>query len=473
MNLRLLQMLSLAAYLLGHPNTVPASQKSPKPPESFDRNAIHNYLAGYLNAKQLPGLSVAILRNGELALAKGYGRRSLEESEPVTVDTQFAIGSVSKQFACACILLLAEAGKLSPRDKVAKYYPNLTRANDITLLDLMNHVSGYPDYYPLDFVDRRMQREIALDELLHQYAGGKLDFEPGSRYSYSNTGYVLLGRVVEKVSGEPFGEFLSQHILKPLGLNHTLHEPEVTGRQFARGYTTFALSAPESAEPEAKGWIGAAGAMYSTPSDLAKWCLALMTGKVLKPESYALMTQPRQLNDGRISEYGCGLGVKLQSNRRVLSHSGAVSGFAAYVLMIPSTKSAVILACNQDGGLNGLPGQLAALLLKEPGPNAPRSNGPAAADAAKRVFLSLQKGRVNRKELSEEFNHYLTDAKIAGAARRLKSYGAVKQVELLTSSERGGMEVTTAKLTLRQGTLKTLMYRMPDGKIEQFFVYPE
>src|SRR6185436_18874983 len=178
-----------------------------------------------------------------------------------------------------CVLLLAEEGKLSVHDKVAKYFPDLTRANDITLLDLMNHVSGYPDYYPLDFVDRRMQAEISPDELLRQYAGGKLDFEPGSRYSYSNTGFVLLGRVVEKVSGQPFGEFLTQRILKPLDMNLTSHEPDVSGRQFAKGYTTFALSGPEYVKPEAKGWIGAAGALYSTPSDLAKWNLALMNGQ--------------------------------------------------------------------------------------------------------------------------------------------------------------------------------------------------
>src|SRR6185295_12921177 len=138
--------------------------------------------------------------------------------------TLFAIGSVSKQFTSAAVLLLAEEGKLSARDPVAKYYPTLTRAKEITLLDLMNHVSGYPDYYPLDFLDRRMKKPIDPDELLRQYAGGKLDFEPDSRYSYSNTGYILLGRVVEKVSGESLGAFLTRRIFKPLGMDHSFYE---------------------------------------------------------------------------------------------------------------------------------------------------------------------------------------------------------------------------------------------------------
>src|SRR4030042_2034367 len=125
--------------------------------------------------------------------------------------TPCAIGSITKQFTCACILKLAEAGNLAVDDKVAKYYPGLTRAGDITILDLMNHVSGYPDYYPLDFVDRRMLKEIPPDELIQIYAGGKLDFEAGTQYFYRNTGFVILGRVVEKTSGPPFGKFLAEH----------------------------------------------------------------------------------------------------------------------------------------------------------------------------------------------------------------------------------------------------------------------
>ncbi len=444
-----------------------------KPPETFDLPAIDNFLAAHLKANGQPGLSVAIVKDGKVVFAKGYGQRSLEDRRPVETDTLFAIGSITKQFTCACVLLLAEEGKLSVHDKVAKYYPSLTRAGDITLLDLMNHVSGYPDYYPLDFVDRRMRQVIAADELLRQYAGGKLDFPPGSRYSYSNTGFILLGRVIEKVSGESFGSFLARRILQPLGMNQTAYEPDASDKRLARGYTTFALSEPEYISPEATGWIGAAGAIYSTPSDLARWDMALIGGKVLKPDSYTLMTTPRKLMDGKISEYGCGLGVRMQSNRQILSHNGAVSGFVAWNATIPSTRSAVVMMCNQDGGLGSVPGQIFSLLLKEPSPGVPAIRGLSAAEATKSAFASLQKGRVKRDEFSEEFNLYLTDAKIAAAAKRLKSYGTPTKAEVLESHERGGMEVTTTRLTFKKGSLKTLMYRMPDGKIEQFFVYPE
>src|SRR5579872_4328779 len=168
-------------------------------PQTFDLKAIDAYVADQVKSKGFVGLSLAIMKDGKIVLAKGYGNSSVKNGVEVTSQTLFGAGSVTKQFTCACIFLLAEDGKLSIHDKVAKYYPKLTKANEVTLYDLMSHVSGYPDYYPLDFVDRRMAKTIALDKLIEEYAGGKLDFEPGTRWSYSNSGYIILGRVIEKV----------------------------------------------------------------------------------------------------------------------------------------------------------------------------------------------------------------------------------------------------------------------------------
>lgn len=466
MNARLSSLFLLSGFLFSAPLQAVDTAKLPT---TFDIAAIDAYLEAQVKEASRVGLSVALVKDGQVVLAKGYGKRSLVDSRPVEPDTRFAIGSVTKQFACVCVLLLAEAGKLSVQDKVAKYYPDLTRAGDITLLDLMNHTSGYPDYYPLDFVDRRMQRPIAPDELLRQYAGSKLDFEPGTKWSYSNTGYILLGRVVEKVSGEPFGAFIQRRIFQPLGMTNTVYEPSHPEPRSAQGYTTFALSPPQPIAPEGKGWLEAAGGIYSTPSDLAKWDLALIGGRVLKPQSYALMTTPRMLPDGKNTEYGCGVSVRTQSGRQVVAHNGAVAGFTASNAMIPSTRSAVILTCNLDGGLGALPGQLLPLLLHEP-VNVPTVQAPTAVETVKAVFARLQEGKVNRAELAEEFNLYLTDAKVAGAAERLKQYGTPTNAEVLSSRERGGLEVTVTKLTFASGTLRVLMYRQPGGLIEQFFV---
>ena len=153
------------------------------------------------------------------------------------------------------MLLLAQEGRLSVKDKVARYYPILTRAHDISLLDLIDHVSGYADYYPLDFVDRRMEAPIAADDLIAQYAGGKLDFEPGSKWSYSNTGYVILGRVVEKASGEPLGAFMTRRILRPLGMAHRSLDRRWQDRIMPKATPGSRLGrwCPRGPKPEA-GW---------------------------------------------------------------------------------------------------------------------------------------------------------------------------------------------------------------------------
>jgi CubicO group peptidase (beta-lactamase class C family) len=449
--------------------SIPEGQAKPAAP---DIQALDSFVVGELKAKGLVGLSVALMIDGKLVLAKGYGRSALDSGAAVTPETPFAIGSITKQFTCACILKLAEAGKLSVDDKAAKYYPGLTRAGDITILDLMNHVSGYPDYYPLDFVDRRMLKEIAPDELIREYAGGKLDFEPGSRYSYSNTGFVILGTVVEKVSGQPFGKFLAEQILNPLGLNHTLYEPDPNQAGIARGYTTFALSEPEAASNEARGWIGSAGAIYSTASDLAAWDLALMTGKVLNPSSYALMTTPRQLADGRTSGYGCGLSISWRPDRKVLAHNGAVAGFYALNACVPSTRSAVAVLSNFDSydAVNAIYSKLMAAILATTAPYIPAISGLPAAEAHKLMLKSFEEGTVDRSLLGDEFNWYLTDEKLQAASLRLKPYGEPTKTDVLSTSERGGMEVSRVRFTFANGVLRGLMYRTPDGKVQQFFV---
>jgi CubicO group peptidase (beta-lactamase class C family) len=468
MKLFRLWALALAALAL-----VPRSIGALMFPSEFDLPAIDRAVQNWITEKQVVGLALAIAKDGQIIHVRGFGRTALsKDGHAVTPDTRFAIGSVTKQFACACILLLAEDGNLSVQDNVAKYYPTLTKADSITLLDLMNHTSGYPDYYPLDYVDRRMQKTIAPDELLRQYAGSKLDFEPGSNFSYSNTGYILLGRVVEKVSGRSFASFLQERLLRPLGLTNTLFEPAAGTPGLAQGYTSFALSPPEPIAPEGGGWIGAAGGIYSTPTDLARWNLALIDGKVLKPESFALMTRPRPLATGKVSDYGCGLSVRFQNQRLVLSHNGAVAGFNAWNAIVPSTRSSLVMLCNTDGGLGALPGQIFSLLLKESS-TVPKVNASPAAETSRRLFLALQRGQFPRAEFSEDFNDYMTQERIAGAAKRLRSYGKPTSAEVVNAHERGGMEVTTTRLVCKRQVLRTLMYRRPDGVIEQFFIYKE
>jgi CubicO group peptidase (beta-lactamase class C family) len=455
--------------------TAAFADTAPEPPKSLDQEMIDRFLSQQVEKNGYVGLSVAIVRDGKVILAKGYGKASLKPEAAVETGTAFAAGSITKQFTATCVFLLAEDGKLSVKDPISKYYPDLTKANEITLYDLMSHASGYPDYYPLDFVDRRMEKAIEPDQLLKEYAGGKLDFDPGTRWSYSNTGFVLLGRIIERVSGESYEQFLTERILKPLKMNDTVFDPKSGRKGLATGYTAFALGEPEPAVREAGGWIHAAGALYTTPSDLAKWDLALVTGRVLKPESYKLMTTQRELSDGRLRDYGCGIGVARRRGELTLRHGGAVSGFLAYNSVLPRTRSALVVMSNCDHqDVADVDDVLLNLLLKAqepPASDVPKIKGPTAKEAAIDLMRQLQAGEVKRDNLGEDYSLYLTPQRVGGAKERLGKLGEPEKVEADPAAERGGMEVVMVHFTFKTAKIKGLMYRSPDGKIQEFLIY--
>lgn len=451
-----------------------ASAEAPFP-ATFDAKALDAFVADHVRKNEYVGLSVAVMRDGNVAFQKTYGKAYVPDGPAVAADTPFAIGSVTKQFVCAAIFLLQEDGKLSVDDKVAKWYPSLTRANDITLYDLMTHTSGYPDYYPLDFLDRRMRKAITHDDLIREYAGGKLDFEPGTKWSYSNTGYTILGRVVERVSGQPLGTFLERRIFKPCGMMHSSFEPDPNAPGLARGHTSFALGPKEPTPPEANGWCNGAGAIYSTAGDLCRWDLALMTGKVLNPESMRRMTKPRELTGGKTQDYGCGLSVGRRNGETVLGHSGAVSGFLAQNVLMPRTKSAVVLLSNSENvDAGALHGRIVNLVFKDVESreqSVPVVKGPPAKDAAAELFRQMQAGRVDATKLGEEFALYLSPEQVTAAAGRLKALGDPKEIVVERLAERGGMEVASVRFEFEKGPpIKASMFRSIDGKIQQFLL---
>jgi D-alanyl-D-alanine carboxypeptidase len=445
-------------------------------PKTFALEAIDEYVKAQVHDHGYAGLSLAIAREGKIVLAKGYGKRAIEEGMPVGPETMFAAGSLTKQFTCACILLLAEEGKLSVDDKVAKYFPSLARANHITLYDLMAHTSGYPDYYPLDFVDRRLTKPIDEDVLLAEYAGSKLDFEPGARWSYSNTGYVLLGRLIEKVSGKPFGQFLKERILGPLGMTHSAIDARSDNRPRARGYRSFALGPLEPAPPEADGWLSAGGNLWASASDLVRWDLALVDGRLLKPASFRMMTSSRLLSNFRRTGYSCGLSLRLVDGETVLWHTGSISGFRSVNALVPSTRSAVVLLHNSEhmDSLE-LHATILQLLIKDQvkpvSSGVPKVNGPPPKEVALDFLHQMQSGKLERAKLGEEFSVFLTDERLKSAAPKLKSLGEPEKIEVASIEERGGMEVASIQLAFKTTKLQGLLYRTPDGKIQQLLFH--
>jgi D-alanyl-D-alanine carboxypeptidase len=415
------------------------------------------------------GVSVGVMQDGKLIFSKGYGLANVASKTPVSTNTIFAVGSVTKQFTCAVALQMEQEGKLKFDDRVSRYRADFGHANEITLRDLGNHVSGYRDYYPLDFVDRAMAKDIAEEDLLKSFTAKPLDFEPGSRYSYSNTGYLLLGSVTALVSRKPFEQSLQERIFTPLGMTATRFEPKRGTPGLADGYTPLGLGAAEISIAEGHGWIGAAGGIWSTPEDLLKWDLALMDGKVLSEKSWKTMTSPRELKGGRSSAYGCGQQVRDRGPLLVLVHGGAVSGFGARNAMIPATRSAVVVMANSDwanGVLDTI--QEAVLAKMMPAADAPKVAGPPAREVALEMMRQIRSGTVDRSLLGEEYNAFLTPERLAVMSKSLRDAGEISQVEAASISERGGLEVSTVRMLAGTTPIRTLMYRAPSGKIEEF-----
>jgi len=446
--------------------------RSSPPAQPFDVAAADAYIAHQVEAHGFVGLSVAIVRDGTVVLEKGYGKSQLAPDAPVRADTPFAVASLSKQFIAALVLILADEKKLSIEDKVAKYFPDLTRAGDITLYDLMTHVSGYHDSYPLDFVDQEMKQPVTPDDAIARYAKRPLDFEPRTQWSYSNTGFAILGRVIEKVTGRPLEAVLTERIFRPVGMVHSSYMPTEGSPGLARGYTSFALSPPEPALPEARGWNFGQGGIYAPAGDIAKWDIALMNGKVLGPEPYTTFITPRRLADGQPTTYGCGIGV-IVNNRgeTVLRHRGSYSGFLSYSVLVPRTRSAVVALSNRDDKAPGaIVNELVAMLDKAQRLPELKIAGPSAQDVARDLFAQIQSGKVDRSRFSEDFNAYLTDAKLRGASLRLRPLGTPTDITVVDASERGAMEVATVRFTFGNTKLEATMFRSVDGKVQQFLI---
>lgn len=439
----------------------------PAPPASFDPAAIDAWVAAEVKRRGAVGAALVVVRGGKTELARGYGVRRVGAPEPVDADTPFAIGSVSKQFACAAALALADEGKLSMTDRVAKYYPALTGAAEIELADLGAHVAGYRDYYPLDYVDRRMTAPIAPDDLIARYAGMPLDFPPRTRASYSNTGYVLLARIVERVSGASYGALLAERFWSRLGMTRTtLGRPA----DAATGHEAFLLDAPAPAVGEADGWLFGAADIWASANDLARWDLAFADGAVLSEAARRAMATPRLLASGRSAGYGCGLGARQVAGETVLAHSGWVGGFVAFNAVAPRARTAVVLLVNdQHVDLGDLHDRVLRLALDDPA--AIPAIATPAADAARALVLQLQRGRLDRTALGEDLAAYLDERRVAAAAPRLRALGEPR-VTLVSRAERGGLEVSRLSIAFPGRTVSATMFRSPDGKIRQLLLQP-
>jgi len=254
---RVLAVAGIAFAALARPSRSQTSPPIPPGLEAEIDRAVHKVLA----ATGAPSASLAIVMDGQIAFVRAYGNARLEPPIPARPEMRYSVGSISKQFTATAVLMLAQERKLSLDDPVSRFLPELTRARDVTIRQLLSHTSGYQDYWPQDYVPPFMSREITADGILDRWARKPLDFEPGTQYQYSNTGYVIAGLVVEKAAGMPLLRFLQTRVFAPFSMASVLDVDQ--GRlteSDATGYMRYALGPLRPAPKEGKGWLFAAGA---------------------------------------------------------------------------------------------------------------------------------------------------------------------------------------------------------------------
>lgn len=430
---------------------------------------IDKIAAKALTDSDTPSVSIAIVQGGKVAYEKAYGKARLDPTTDAKMEMRYSIGSVSKQLLVGAVLLLVQDGKLSLDERVSRYLPSLTRAEEITIRQLLSHTSGYQDYYPQDYVAPFMEKPVTAESILDQWARKPLDFEPGTRWQYSNTNYVVAGRIVERVTGGPFFAFLAKRILQPLGISSAIDLAEQTlGPSDAAGYTRFALGPPRPARAEGRGWLYAAGELAMTAHDLALWDISLMEHKLLKPASLEVMTTPVRLRNGTPTNYALGVEVWYADGHPKLVHGGAVSGFVSLNTVWPDQGTAVVVLANADG--SGAPesitGQIAPLLLTAAeDPQADR-----ALQQARRIFDGLLEGKIDRSLLTSNADAYFTRQVLADASASLKALGPLESLKQTSVTLRGGMTYRHFDVKFKDKSLRLRTLTVPGGKLEQYLI---
>ncbi len=286
-----------------------------------------------------PGTAVIVVKDRQALLRKGYGLANLEWGLPVRPDTVFRIGSVTKQFTAVAILMLVEQGKLSLQDPIEKYLPGYpTHGHTIIVEHLLTHTSGIKSYTGMKEWPSLRGKDFMLDELIDFFKFQPMDFAPGQRWSYSNSGYVLLGAIIEKISGLSYARFVEQNIFQPLGMQRTCLE--LPGRiipKRAAGYdkgTDGFTNAPYVSMTQPL----AAGGLVSTVDDLACWDAALTEGRLVSPETLRRAHTPAILPDGSSTDYGFGWGIHAYQGVEMLDHGGGIHGFVCYAMRVPAGR---------------------------------------------------------------------------------------------------------------------------------------
>ena len=357
-------VIAAAALRLAVPSSIPGVLA--QSPGSADLAAMRAIVEAPIKAGKVAGASVVVARNGQPILSQSFGQADLELDVPMPADASFEIGSVTKQFTAASILLLAERGKLAIDDEMTKYLPDFPTHNQrITIRHLLTHTSGIKGYTELPEFRDLMPLRKSPETLVKLFADKPLDFAPGENLVYNNSAYFLLGLIIEKASGQKYADYVKTNLFDKVGMPGSYYCSEsAVHHHHAHGYDTLANTLILKGAIS-HAWPFSAGSLCSTAADLTAWNFALHGGRVLTPDSYRMMTTGATLNDGSKTRYGFGIGLGDIHGRRALAHGGGINGFLSEVEYYPDSGLSIVILLNTAGsvGPGSLAGDIADVVL--------------------------------------------------------------------------------------------------------------
>ncbi len=435
---------------------------------------VDDYMKAEMQQQHIPGLSLAVVKDGQIILAKGYGFANVEHQVPVKPETIFQSGSMGKQFTATAVMMLVEAGKVSLSDPITKFFSDAPESwKNITVRHLLTHTAGTTDY-PRDFDFRRDYTE---DELLKRAEAIPLSFQPGEKWNYSNLGYVLLGILIHKVSGQFYGDFLQERVFRPLGMT--------TARIISEAYIIPNRSGGYrlvKGELKNQEWVSptlnttADGALYLTVYDMAKWDAALYTEKLIKKSNLEQMWTPVKLNNGKTYPYGFGWSMNEVRGHHIIEHGGAWQGFKSQISRYVDDRLTVVVFANlSQANPARIAHGVAAIYNPELAPLPPvaiEDKEPQVTALAREIIAKAALGTLESGIFTAEAWPEISRS-AAQVAAFLKTLGPLNGIELLERTEQEGNRVYRYRLRYKDSNLFFVMALNHESKIARLNLQPE
>lgn len=461
----------LTAVALAVTLAVPATAQ---PITSAEQARIDALVTSTLRDSGVPSVSIALVRDGKIVLARAYGRAS-PTIPAARADLPYQIASNSKQFTAMALLSLEDEGKLHLDDKVSKWLPGITGGDRIALRQLLSHTSGLQDYWPQDYLFSAMKVPVDPAGIVDRWARKPLDYEPGTRWQYSNTGYVVAGLIAEKAAGMPLMTYLQRRIFTPLGM-HPINIDDSNTAAFPAGHHRNALGPVRVAAPPARGWLFAAGELSMTAADLAKWDVARIDRSLFPAEDWAAQETAVRLTDGTTNGYGLGVSTGTSNGRRVINHGGESVGFLSQNTVYPDDRAAVVVLTNADFGdvTESLTEGLTDIIL--PHAAAKAVVEPDRVADARSFYDSLVAGKMDPRLLTANARDYFDTTTLADYRSSLSPLGAATSVVAAGPPRlRGGFVNRRFGVVAggRKLSINTYAEAGAKGRWEQFIVSPQ